>query len=304
MSRLVRTVSVAVPAFALALAPLAPASAKDRPETIALAPLSTPEGITTGPGTTFFAGDIAGGDIYQGDIRTGEVTELIEGREGGAAIGLLYDPSTQRLYVAGGPTGDVTVYDARTGDVLFTANAGAGRFINDVTLTKDAAYFTDSFSTELIVVPLGKGAALPVDGTFEPLALDGVPAPAGFGPNGIRTLPGGDLIVISEGTLYRVDPATGDTDVLEVSGGELVAGDGLELRGNTLYVVRGFNRPSIVQVRLDLPSGTGAIIGELTDPDFETPTTAAFVAGDLYAVNGLSPATPGNPTEVVRVDGT
>lgn len=301
-----RSLAALLPAVALALTPLAPAAADQRPETVSLATGSSPEGITTGPGSTFFAGARADGAVYQGNVLTGELTRLVAGRQGEVAVGLLYDAATQRLWVAGGPTGDVTAYDPRTGAVLFTANAGSGRFLNDVAVTREAVYVTDSTKGEIVVVPLGTGGALPAAGTVEVLTVGGdYRQPAGFGLNGIRALPGGDLLTVSGGVLYVVDPQTGAADAVEVSGGRLTGGDGLVLRGSTLYVVRGFGRDSIAVVDLDRAAGTATVVGELTDRDFDVPTTAAFVAGDLYAVNGqFRTPDPSLPTEVVRVDGT
>ncbi len=127
-----------------ALAPLVPAGAADRPDTISLMTGSSPEGISAGPGTTFFAGARANGAIYVGDVRERTVRQLVPGRAGEVAVGLLYDAATQRIWVAGGSTGDITAYDSRTGAQLFTVNSGAGRFLNDVAITRDAVYVTDS----------------------------------------------------------------------------------------------------------------------------------------------------------------
>ena len=106
--------------------------------------------------------------------------------------------------------------------------------------------------------------------------------------------------------LYVIGPETGDTDAVEVRGEQLTGGDGLVLRGSTLYVVRGFGRESVVQLRLQPRRGTGrdgtaSVVDELVDDDFNIPTTAAVVAGDLYVVNGQF-RDPGTATEVVRVD--
>jgi hypothetical protein len=300
----------AVAALALVLAPLSPAGAADRPDTISLVTGSSPEGISAGPGTTFFAGARADGAVYVGDVREGTVRQLVAGRAGEVAVGLLYDAATKRIWVAGGPTGDITAYDSRTGAQLFTVNTGTGRFLNDVAITRDAVYVTDSTKNQILVVPLGRGAGLPADGTAaRVLTITGdYVQPTGFGLNGIRVLPGGDLLAVSGGVLYVIDPATGVADRVEVSGlpdgrTALSGGDGLELRGNTLYVVRGFNpTASVVVLRLGEGGRTATFVEEIADSDFNVPTTAALVAGDLLVVNGQfnDPATA--PTEVVRID--
>ena len=89
--------------------------------------------------------------------------------------------------------------------------------------------------------------------------------PAGFGLNGIRVLPSGDLIAVSGGVLYVIDPVTGTADRVEVTGEQLTAGDGLVLHGRTLYVVRGYDSPdaardrdSVVELRLSRSLRTAA----------------------------------------------
>ena len=310
MPRPSSSAGAAVAALALALAPLSPVGAADRPDTISLVTGSSPEGIAAGPGTTFFAGARADGAVYVGDVRQGTVRPLVAGRTGEVAVGLAYDAATKRIWVAGGATGDITAYDSRTGALLYTVNAGTGRFLNDVAITRDAVYVTDSRRNEILVVPLGRGASLPADGTAaRVLTVTGdYVQPAGFGLNGIRVLPGGDLLAVSGGALYVIDPATGVADRVEVSGlpsgrTSLSGGDGLELRGTTLYVVRGFNpTASVVVLRLGQGGRTATFVEEITDADFNVPTTAALVAGDLLVVNGQFNDPPTAPTEVVRVD--
>lgn len=287
-----RTAAVLLPALALTLLPASSASASNGPDTIELQPGSLPEGITTGPGETFFAGARKDGAVRQYSAVTGEMLRtVVAPREGEVAVGLLYDAATERLYVAGGMTGDVTVYDAATGTVLFTANAGPNRFINDVTVTKDAAYFTDSRSPQLIVVPFGKKGALPATDDFQTLSLSGdYVQPTGFGLNGIRDLPNGDLIVVSGGVLYVIDPDNGTADRVEQSGRALAGGDGLELVGRTLFVVNGYGGNEVVQLRLEKGFSATTVTDVLDQADtpsnLERPTTGALVGGDLYVVNG------------------
>lgn len=295
----------AVTALALALAPFSSASAAPRPDVLPLSPITSPEGISAGPGTTFFVGDRQGGDVYVGDVRGGSLRTLVEGRDGGIAVGLLHDPATKRVWVAGGTTGLISAYDARTGEELFRAQTD-GRFLNDVAITRDAVYVTDSNAARIYVVPLGPAGRLPADDTVEKLTVSGdYRYPGGFGLNGIRVLPGGDLIAVSGAVdgnaLFVIDPETGVADAVEVRGEQLTGGDGLVLQGSTLHVVRGFGRQSVVQLRLQPQRRTATVVDELFDADFDVPTTAALVAGDLLVVNGQF-TSPGTSTEVVRVD--
>ncbi|MCU1692208.1 MAG: hypothetical protein JWM64_1299 [Frankiales bacterium] len=295
--RLVAALALA-PALALALA--APSGAASFPETVPLPDRSSPEGIAAGPGTTFFAGSRADGSVYRADARTGQGAVLVPGEAGGIAVGMQYDPSSGLLWVAGGTTGRITAYDGRTGRRVarYTApTTSKGRFLNDVDVTKDGVFVTDSLNAELLVVRSGALSRLPLRG-------DWVQQASGNSANGIRVLPGGDLLVVSPTGLYRVSPTTGVADRLEQTGGRALAGgDGLVLRGSTLYVVVGYGgtSDSVTVASLDRAGRSFATTGELRDSDLERPTTAALIAGALYAVNGKFNTAGATTFEVVRV---
>ena len=64
-----------------------------------------PEGIVIGKGTTFYVGSIPTGALYRGDLRTGQGEVITPGAaSGSASIGLAIDDH-ERVYVAGGGTG-------------------------------------------------------------------------------------------------------------------------------------------------------------------------------------------------------
>ena len=130
------------------------------PETIALPNGWQPEGITVGNGTTFYVGSIPTGAVYRGDLRTGKGAPFIPGGGGRAAIGIEHDRG--RLFVAGGPTGKGFVYDARTGASIRELQLATGTdptFVNDVVVTKRAAYFTDSNRAVLYRLALSKNGS-------------------------------------------------------------------------------------------------------------------------------------------------
>src|ERR687887_2787750 len=153
------------------------------PQVIQLPRGFQPEGIEVGRGTTFYVGSVANGAIYRGNLRTGAGAVLVPGQSGRAATGIELD-RFMRLLVAGAGTGDAYVYNARTGALIRTYDfAGGDTFINDVVVTRNAAYFTDSRKAVLYVVPVGAGGAL---GNFRTLPLTGDFALAGgFNLNGI-----------------------------------------------------------------------------------------------------------------------
>src|SRR6187549_591222 len=113
------------------------------PQVIQLPRGFQPEGIEVGKGTTFYVGSVANGAIFRGNLRTGEGSIFVPGQAGRAATGIELDRN--RLFVAGASTGDAYVYNARTGALIRRYDFAAGdTFINDVVVTKKAAYFTDS----------------------------------------------------------------------------------------------------------------------------------------------------------------
>lgn len=291
-------------AAVFALVPVGTASAEQFPDTIPLPNGWQPEGIATGTGTTVYSGSLADGSIWKGDLRTGEGAIFIAG-DGSPAVGLKVDRGL--LFVARGPAGTASVYDARTGEEVVTLELTDGpSFINDVTVTRDAAYLTNSQVAELYRVALGPGGV--PTGDVETVALTGEwQQVAGFNANGIAATPdGGTLLVINSttGILYNVDPATGEAVAVDTGGTTLTMGDGILLRGKTLYVMR--NRANeVVELRMapDLLSAT--VVGTLTDPDFDVPTTLAMQGSRLYAVNARFGTQDPPPVEydIVLVDG-
>jgi sugar lactone lactonase YvrE len=251
-----------------------------------------PEGIATA-GTQFYVGSIPTGRVLRGDLRTGEWDELVP-PQGRAAIGMKVDRG--RLFVAGGGTGSAWVYDADTGDTLASyAFATAPTFVNDVIVTKDAAWFTDSQKAVLYRVPLGPDGTPST--TFETVSLVGdfVQQP-GFNTNGIAAAPNEKTLVIVQsglGKLFKVTPAgaTAITDEIDLGGESVPMGDGILLDGPTLYVVQ--NRANLIaKIRLAPDLGSGVVLTRIGNADFDVPTTIAEHGSRLYAVN----ARFGNPS--------
>ena len=108
------------------------------------------------------------------------------------------------------------------------------------------------------------------------------------------------MVNSTTGGLFSVDPTTGTAELIDAP--PVTAGDGLLLRGRTLYVVQ--NRLNqIAVVELDSGWESGQLVDVLTDADLDIPTTVARFGNALYAVNGrfTTPPTPSTPYQVVRV---
>jgi hypothetical protein len=238
-----------------------------------------PEGIAIGPGATAWLGSLADGDIYRVSLRTGEGAVAIEGT-GTPAVGLKRDGSG-RLYVSGGPSGTARVIDTRDGTV--TSYALDGGFVNDVVLTRKAAWFTDSMLPRLYRLERGQGGAPAATATPVPLTGDWEQG-TGFGANGITTAPGGKALLVvnsTTGKLYRV----GTSGVaLEVDTVPLTQGDGLLRHGRLLYVVRN-QADEVVVLRLHRSGRSAERVRTITSDDFDVPTTLARLGKRLYLPN-------------------
>lgn len=278
------------------------------PDTIALPPGFQPEGVVLGAATTIYVGSIPTGAIYQADIRTGRGSILVPPQTGRAAIGLEFDRRTNLIYVAGGATGDAYVYSARTGATVatFELTAETSTFVNDLVVTRDAVYFTDSSRAVIYRVGLSRGGRPSPDAevTEIPLGGDWEQVPNAFNANGIEAT-GGDLILVNStlGALYRVDPDTGEADLIDLGDADVTNGDGIVLRGDRLFVVQ--NRLNqIAEIDLDRRATRGEVEAIITDDGFDVPTTVDNFGGVfLYAVNarfGTAP-TPETTYTIVRV---
>jgi sugar lactone lactonase YvrE len=272
-----------------------------------------PEGIAIGPGPTAWFGSRADGDIYELSLRTGEGRVISQG-PGTPSLGLKSDRD-DRLYVAGGTSGTARVVDSETGAVLrdiplAEAPTATPTFVNDVVLTKDAAWFTDSNRPQLYRVARGADGEPAATATTLPLTGEWVQS-SGLSANGISTTPTGRALLVvnsSSGLLYRVDPATGVATEVDLGGASLTSGDGMLRHGRTLYVVR--NRLNEIAVlRLSRSGLAGRLVRTIDSGDlasttsFDVPTTVARFGSRLYLPNArfTTPATPSTDYWVTKV---
>jgi sugar lactone lactonase YvrE len=292
----------------------APAAATPAAGTVPVPIDFQPEGIAIGTGDTFYVGSLRDGDIYRGDLSTGHGDLLVD-TSGRAAAGMRVDEARKLLFVAGGPGGHVYIYDSRDGSEV--ANVAVGppsAFTNDVALTRDAAYFTDTFSPVIYKLPYGKGGFGPAT-AIAVTGPAGTSAPGTFGLNGIDATPDGSHLIVNHtdlGILAIVDPATGVSTHIPISGGSLVRGslDGLQLEGRRAYVVQNFAN-SIAEVVLSGDLSSGRLVDVITSDHFQVPSTVALHGSTIAAINarfdlGFPPpfgpgAPPGTTFDVVLV---
>ncbi|MEV1129591.1 hypothetical protein [Agromyces sp. NPDC049794] len=265
-----------------------------------------PEGIAIDPRGIAYVGSLADGDIYAADLHTG-TGEIISEGPGTPSVGLKIDQH-DRLFVAGGPSGTARVVDAASGDILATYQLTTGTtFVNDVVLTKDGAWFTDSMQAQLYFLPIGPSGELPdqSDVLTVPLTGDWVQQP-GFNANGIAMTPDRRALFVvqsSTGTLFRVDPASGEAIAVDLGGAQVPNGDGLLVLGRTLYVVQNqLNQVAVFEMAAQ--GFSGRLVDTLTGPEFDIPTTVARYGDGLFLPNARfnTPPTPDTEYWVTRVD--
>jgi sugar lactone lactonase YvrE len=280
-------------------ASVAGAGGSQFPQQIDLPDGFQPEGIATA-GVQFYVGSIPTGAVYRGNLRTGQGAVLVQPQTDRAAIGVEVDRG--RLFVAGGDTGMAFVYNARTGaNVTSFELATGGSFINDVVVTKRAAWFTDSLKPVLYRVPLSKNGAPGAASSVQVVSLGGdYVHGSGFNVNGIDATPNGKTLLIvqsSTGRLFTVAP-NGTARLISLTsptgGSESVPqGDGILLDGKTLYVVQNrMNRVAKIALAANLRSGR--VVTRIENAGFDVPTTIDEQGRRLYAVNARfdTPPTP------------
>ena len=206
------------------------------------------------------------------------------------AVGMAADLAHDLLFVAGGFTGQGYVYDLRTGATVasYQFAAPGTSLVNDVAVTKDGAWFTDSFHARLYFVPVTR-AGVPAP-TFRTLAVSGPaaaisPLPDVPNLNGIQATPNGKTLIVAHSAnaqLYTVDPATGASAA--IAGVSVPNVDGIVLEAGRLWAVQNFsNQVSRIRPRPDLSSGVVEEV--ITSPLFQVPTTAARFGSRLAVVN-------------------
>jgi hypothetical protein len=206
-------------------------------------PAGNPEGVAfDNRSEAFFVSITADGAIYRGTLDSDTVSPFIPGADGRAAVGL--EVRRGRLYVAGGPTGSITVYDIATGQSVAEFQTGSGGFLNDLVVTRRGdVYVTDSFRPTLWHVTAEQVRA----GSGTPRALDvsAIPFEAGeFNLNGIVAKGSRRLVVVdtNSGALFRIDLSEDGSSVREIDeieGVTVPGGDGLLLDRGRLVVVQG-----------------------------------------------------------------
>ena len=217
--------------------------AKARTFTLKPDPAGNPEGVAFDKRSkAFFVGVTADGAIYRGTLGSDTVAPYIPGATGKSAVGLKVKRG--KLYVAGGATGSITVYDIATKAQVAKFETGSGGFLNDLQVTRNGdVYVTDSMRQTLWHVTGEQVAA--GSGTPQGLDVSAIPYTTGeFNLNGIVAKSARKLVVVNsaDGKLYRIKLGhDGDSidSIDQITGATVPGGDGMLLDGGRLVVVQG-----------------------------------------------------------------
>ena len=284
---------------------------------------SQSEGFAIGKGPTAYNSS-PDGSIYKVDLRSGEGEVLVPIQDpfDCQKLGMRVDDRTNYLFVAGCVYGNAFVFDADNGALVNQYqlnNSGEFGIVNDLTITKDAVYFTDSFRPVLYRLPLGRNGSIPGDTG----AATEIPLPPEFlntetfccAGNGIVSTPNGKTLIIGHSNLarlYKMDVATGDVSQIMVDGPLSGFLDGLAMQGSTVYIMTPYDFPGppvsidrIQVVELDKGYASGTLVDTITDPDnLDGVASGAIFGSSLYVNNAryaTFPLAPDTPFWVTKI---
>ena len=257
-----------------------------------------PEGIAYDEDeNVFYVGSTTDGTIFRGDVESGEVEVFSEDGADGrtTAIGMEIDDDG-RLFVAGGDTGGVWVYDTESGDFVTSVEneLAPNTFLNDIAIVDDIAYVTDSFNPILWQVTLDEedddaqevtgeiSQYLDFTGTDFEFQADG------FNANGVEATDDGAYLIVVQsatGLLFRIEVASGDVTEIDLGDTTVPNGDGVAIEGQALYVVQN-QQEVIVPIAMADDFASGTPIDTVTYDAFNYPTSLALTGdGRALVVN-------------------
>ncbi|MFI7003774.1 SMP-30/gluconolactonase/LRE family protein [Nocardia sp. NPDC050175] len=328
--------------FAIAVACTAVAACGSTENAAQPAPAAQSVRITTAydlPGDHVYpegiAADPRNGDTYVGSFATGAVYRATPGAKqaevflpAGAdgrktANGLKVDPAG-RLWVTDSTAG-VAVYDIATRALIarFDVPGATARFVNDLAITPDGtAYLTDTTRSVVYRVTAADVAAAAAHAgradmttQFDLSTIVAPHAPDAFTLNGIVADAGGHYLLVVDmnvGELFRIALAPNTADPIRkvtLHGGDLIHGDGLELRDNTLWVVQNTDN-ALARWTITDDGATATLDQRITDESLGLPTTLVRINNQTLVVASqfdkggpMGPGTPKEPFTILSVDG-
>ena len=258
-----------------------------------------PEGVAYDEDeNVFYVGSTTDGTIFRGDIESGEVEVFSEGGadDRTTAIGMEIDDDG-RLFVAGGDTGGVWVYDTESGDFLATVEneLTPDTFLNDIAIVDGGAYVTDSFNPIIWQVTLTEDedddaaeVSAEIDQYLDFTGTDFEFQNDGFNANGIEATDDGTYLIVVQsatGLLFRIEVSSGDVTEIDLGDTTVPNGDGMAIEGQALYVLQN-QQELIVPIAMADDFASGTPIDTVTYDAFNYPTTLELTGdGRALVVN-------------------
>ena len=117
-----------------------------------------PEGITSGPGSTFYVGSVADGRIVTGNLLEVGTTVLLPAATGRSLRGLFHDRHSGLVWAVGSLGADAHVWavDDTSGAVVADVMVPGGGFLNDLVIARRAVWVTDSAVDRLTRIALDR----------------------------------------------------------------------------------------------------------------------------------------------------
>lgn len=201
-----------------------------------------PEGIAVTSDGTMYVTSVGTGAVYRGNTRQGTMRQFLPaGSDGRIQAAGVHVDRRGRVFIAAYRTRALFVYTPEGKLVAKRVAPDEGAALNDLVITDDAVYVTDS-GTGIIWRAALSGSWIgeltawltPADFPFAPGFLNGIVA---TDDGRIALVSDGGEGVPGEGHLWRVDLRLRKaTEVAEI-GGRVGAADGLLREGNRLYAV-------------------------------------------------------------------
>jgi Cu-Zn family superoxide dismutase len=254
----------------------------------------------------FYTGSLVDGTIVRGNVQEPQAEVFsAAGADGRTSVlGMRTDRS--RLYVAGGATGTVWIYDKSNGSFIAKVSNGlpsTATTLNDLAVTRDGVFVTDSLSPTLWRLTIGHDGT-PTLAKWLDFTGTAFQYTTGFNADGIAATPDGRYLIVgalNTGKLYRIEIATKAVSEIATGGADLTNADGIELVGHDLYVARNANN-QIITLELADDWASADVDTVTTSPHFDFAVAIAAVGSRLLVLNsqfehlGFGGGTPTPPT--------
>jgi hypothetical protein len=274
-----------------------------------------PESIAVTGDGTMYVSSFGTGAIFKGNTRDPKLhTFKAPGTDGRTRTSGVEVDRRGRIWAAGYDTHTIWVYDPDGTLIAKRTAPDAGSALNDLVVTDDAVYVTDSFTGSVWRASVRGNQ---VGELTRWLSAGDFPAPPGF-LNGIDVTPDGRIALINgsvdgsgvagDAHLFRVDLHARKVTEVSVTGAFLGSPDGSLLEGHRLYTEDNFaNDRGGFDYAVDL----GILNADLTTlhlvqrsgfaPDGATPTAVGRDGDRLLQVNSQLGADPAAPPFTVTV---